>query len=135
MPRVWRVLSIDGGGVRGIIPAMVLEHIEKETGKPVCDLFDLIVGTSAGGLVAAASSSRTRSTQTSHNTARQIAWSSSSRGRPHLPALAIIVAQGYAIRSSQVFIEKSRKGTRRVFRRRPAKEHAQERGDHELRNK
>ena len=47
-----RVLSIDGGGIRGIIPAVVLEHIEAQTGRPIASLFDLIVGTSTGGIMA-----------------------------------------------------------------------------------
>ncbi|MDA8554995.1 patatin-like phospholipase family protein [Luminiphilus sp.] len=46
------VLSIDGGGIRGIIPAMVIAHLERKTGKPACELFDLIVGTSTGGILA-----------------------------------------------------------------------------------
>ena len=41
-----RVLSIDGGGIRGIIPAMVVAHIERKLGKPAHELFDLMVGTS-----------------------------------------------------------------------------------------
>jgi uncharacterized protein len=47
-----RVLSIDGGGIRGIIPAMVLAEIEKRTKKPVSELFELIAGTSTGGILA-----------------------------------------------------------------------------------
>ena len=47
-----RVLSIDGGGIRGIIPAMVIAHIEKRTGQPAHELFDLMVGTSTGGILA-----------------------------------------------------------------------------------
>jgi uncharacterized protein len=46
------ILSIDGGGIRGIIPAIVLNHIEQETGKPIADLFDVIAGTSTGGILA-----------------------------------------------------------------------------------
>ena len=46
------VLSIDGGGIRGIIPAMVIAHLERQTGKPASELFDLIVGTSTGGILA-----------------------------------------------------------------------------------
>jgi len=46
-----KVLSIDGGGVRGIIPAMVLKEIEERTSKPICRLFDLIAGTSTGGIL------------------------------------------------------------------------------------
>ena len=47
-----RVLSIDGGGIRGIIPATVLRHIEEQTGKPICDHFHLVAGTSTGGILA-----------------------------------------------------------------------------------
>ena len=47
-----RVLSIDGGGIRGIIPAMVVAHIERKLGKPAHELFDLLVGTSTGGILA-----------------------------------------------------------------------------------
>src|SRR5690242_11078260 len=50
--KIFRVLSIDGGGVRGIIPARILEEIEKRTNKPISELFDLIVGNSTGGLIA-----------------------------------------------------------------------------------
>jgi uncharacterized protein len=46
------VLAIDGGGIRGIIPARVLEEIEDRTGRPASGLFDLICGTSTGGIVA-----------------------------------------------------------------------------------
>lgn len=47
-----RVLSIDGGGIRGIIPALVLGELERLTGRPVASLFHLIAGTSTGGLLA-----------------------------------------------------------------------------------
>ncbi|QNU68379.1 patatin-like phospholipase family protein [Ruminiclostridium herbifermentans] len=46
-----KILSIDGGGIRGIIPAMVLAEIEKMTSKPICKLFDFISGTSTGGII------------------------------------------------------------------------------------
>lgn len=47
-----KVLSIDGGGIRGIIPAVVLAAIEERMGKPTCEIFDLIAGTSTGGIIA-----------------------------------------------------------------------------------
>ncbi len=47
------VLSIDGGGVRGIIPAIVLAELERRAARPVADLFQLIAGTSTGGIIAA----------------------------------------------------------------------------------
>jgi hypothetical protein len=52
MARPFRVLSIDGGGIKGIIPAKVLVKIEEETGKKAAELFDLIIGTSTGGILA-----------------------------------------------------------------------------------
>lgn len=48
-----RILCIDGGGIRGIIPARILSEIEKETGKDVSSMFDLVVGTSTGAIAAA----------------------------------------------------------------------------------
>lgn len=47
-----KILSIDGGGVRGLIPAMILTEIEKRTSKPISESFDLIAGTSTGGILA-----------------------------------------------------------------------------------
>ena len=49
-----RVLSLDGGGVRGIIPLTFLSHLQKVFAQFDCsirDQFDLVCGTSAGGLV------------------------------------------------------------------------------------
>lgn len=48
---VIRILSIDGGGIRGIIPVTVLAEIEKRCGKQIYELFDFIAGTSTGGLI------------------------------------------------------------------------------------
>lgn len=47
-----KILSIDGGGIRGIIPALLVAEIERLTGKPACNLFDYIAGTSTGGIIA-----------------------------------------------------------------------------------
>jgi uncharacterized protein len=46
-----KILSIDGGGVRGIIPVIILTEIEKQAGQPISNLFDLFVGTSTGGML------------------------------------------------------------------------------------
>jgi patatin-like phospholipase/acyl hydrolase len=46
-----RILSIDGGGIRGILPLALLTEIEKRRG-PVADLFDMVAGTSIGGIIA-----------------------------------------------------------------------------------
>ncbi len=45
-------MSIDGGGTRGVIPATILASIEARTGQPISQLFDLIAGTSTGGILA-----------------------------------------------------------------------------------
>jgi len=49
-----KVLSIDGGGIRGLIPALVLAEVERRTGRRVAELFDFIAGTSTGGILACA---------------------------------------------------------------------------------
>lgn len=49
-----RVLAIDGGGIRGLIPALVLAEIEARTGRRTAELFDLVAGTSTGGILACA---------------------------------------------------------------------------------
>ena len=48
------MLSIDGGGIRGIIPAMVLAELEQRAERPARELFDLAAGTSTGGIIACA---------------------------------------------------------------------------------
>ena len=45
------ILSIDGGGIKGIIPALILAEIEQRSKKPISELFDLIAGTSTGGII------------------------------------------------------------------------------------
>ncbi len=49
-----RILSIDGGGIRGIIPACALVSLEKTTGKLARETFDFVAGTSTGALISAA---------------------------------------------------------------------------------
>lgn len=49
-----RVLSIDGGGIRGIFAARYLSKIEADIKKPIHEYFDLITGTSTGGIIALA---------------------------------------------------------------------------------
>lgn len=52
--REFRILSIDGGGIRGIFPAAVLAEMERRylDGNSVAGYFDLITGTSTGGIIA-----------------------------------------------------------------------------------
>jgi uncharacterized protein len=49
-----RILAIDGGGVRGIIPAVLLARLEEVTGKPARETFDFVAGTSTGAVIAGA---------------------------------------------------------------------------------
>lgn len=56
------ILAVDGGGIKGIIPAIFLQAIEKALGRPSYQLFDLIGGTSTGGLISVALTSKNGST-------------------------------------------------------------------------
>jgi hypothetical protein len=47
-----RILALDGGGIKGAFAAAFLETIEENTGKRIADHFDLIAGTSTGGIIA-----------------------------------------------------------------------------------
>lgn len=47
-----KVLSIDGGGIKGVFPTSYLATVEDSLGAPVAEYFDLIVGTSTGGIIA-----------------------------------------------------------------------------------
>ncbi len=49
-----RILAIDGGGVRGIVPCLFLQRLEQDLNRPISQLFDYVVGTSTGGLIALA---------------------------------------------------------------------------------
>lgn len=48
----YRVLALDGGGIRGLIAAEVLKEIEAQMRRPIAELFDLLAGTSTGGILA-----------------------------------------------------------------------------------
>ncbi len=47
-----RILTIDGGGIRGTFPAAFLANLEQDLGQPIGRYFDLISGTSTGGIIA-----------------------------------------------------------------------------------
>jgi uncharacterized protein len=54
--RPFRILSIDGGGICGILPAAVLAELERRflSGRSIAGYFDMIAGTSTGGIIALA---------------------------------------------------------------------------------
>jgi predicted acylesterase/phospholipase RssA len=47
------ILSIDGGGIKGIIPLCMLARLEDQTGQRAGDVFDFLAGTSTGAIIAA----------------------------------------------------------------------------------
>jgi len=48
----FQILALDGGGAKALFTAHVLARLEQDLGVMICDSFDLIAGTSAGGIVA-----------------------------------------------------------------------------------
>lgn len=52
--RLFRILSIDGGGIKGLLPAAYLAEIERSflNGASIADHFDMVAGTSTGGIIA-----------------------------------------------------------------------------------
>lgn len=54
--RLFRILSIDGGGIRGVFPAAYLAEIERRFlgGASIASHFDMVAGTSTGGIIALA---------------------------------------------------------------------------------
>jgi predicted acylesterase/phospholipase RssA len=52
-PRIYRILSLDGGGAKGFYTLGVLSEIEAVCKRPLSQCFDLITGTSTGAIIAA----------------------------------------------------------------------------------
>lgn len=50
----YRILSLDGGGIRGVIAAVILSEVEKYLDQPLNQYFDMIAGTSTGSILASA---------------------------------------------------------------------------------
>ena len=74
------ILTIDGGGIRGIIPALILAEIEKQAKKPISELFDIIAGTSTGGILALGLTVAKKGTQTPKFSAQDLANLYSEQG-------------------------------------------------------
>ncbi|MDP1699096.1 MAG: patatin-like phospholipase family protein [Xanthomonadaceae bacterium] len=68
--RAQRILSIDGGGIRGVVPSLWLAHLENALAAhhagPVADQFDLLVGNSTGALVVAGLAAGKRPAELAH---------------------------------------------------------------------
>ena len=52
MNQPFQILSLDGGGLKGIFSAALLAHLEEDLNIDITDHFDLITGTSTGGIIA-----------------------------------------------------------------------------------
>ena len=50
----FQILALDGGGAKGLFSADILAHLEQDLNVSVTDHFDLIAGTSTGGIIALA---------------------------------------------------------------------------------
>ena len=50
---LYRILSLDGGGAKGFYTLGVLKETEAMVGRPLCEAFDLMFGTSTGAIIAA----------------------------------------------------------------------------------
>jgi len=48
-----RILAIDGGGIKGTVEAVLMNEIERRTGKSIAELFHVVSGSSTGGILAA----------------------------------------------------------------------------------
>ncbi|EXJ60918.1 hypothetical protein A1O7_05071 [Cladophialophora yegresii CBS 114405] len=69
-----RVLTLDGGGIRGVIELALIEKIEHRIGLnlPISEFFDLVVGTSTGGIIALAITNSPRDVNTKSLTSKFI---------------------------------------------------------------
>lgn len=52
MSKIFKMLCIDGGGIKGLYSSKILEHLEDKIEGNISDYFDMICGTSTGGLIA-----------------------------------------------------------------------------------
>lgn len=50
--KIRRILSLDGGGIKGTMPAAFLAALEEDLAEPIGSYFDLVAGTSTGGIIA-----------------------------------------------------------------------------------
>jgi len=53
MGEIFKILAIDGGGIRGIFPAQILKRIKEELAIEFCEKIQIIAGTSTGAIIAA----------------------------------------------------------------------------------
>lgn len=92
------VLSVDGGGIRGVGPAQMLVHLDKalrDAGKPpVAQLFDLMVGTSTGAIVSAALAASTHPAVETFANPKKIVEIYTKRGKEIFPKSLLTLLPG-----------------------------------------
>ena len=87
-----RILAIDGGGIRGVIPAYILQELEGSLGRAVYQSFDIVAGTSTGGIISLGLTSPT---------------SSPFSGDPIVPYAASQILSFYMFDEPQLFVQQA----------------------------
>ncbi len=90
------ILAIDGGGIKGVIPATFIRHIESVLKRPSYQLFDLIGGTSTGGIITAALTTPRETTGQPYTAAEIVDIYSNDGGK-------IFLAQDHGIEQSATY--------------------------------
>ncbi|MCU0515259.1 MAG: patatin-like phospholipase family protein [Oscillatoria sp. Prado101] len=111
MSKKIRVLSIDGGGIRGIIPAMIMAVIEARTQKPIAELFDMIAGTSTGGILAMALTKPLEGSQKPEHSAQSLVRLYETEGQRIFPQhtlsrLSNLIDEKYSAQGLEAVLEK-----------------------------
>lgn len=75
------ILSIDGGGMRGIIPSVILTRIEEEIGGKISQVLDCLSGSSTGGIIALALTKPNKQTGTAEFNAQDLVDFYKTRGK------------------------------------------------------
>lgn len=90
-----RILSLDGGGLRGIIPLLILKEIERNEGRRIHELFDVITGTSTGGIIACGLT-YTKDGKTPHLSIDQLIELYTTRGHEIFPYKTNIFSKAFS---------------------------------------
>lgn len=107
------ILSIDGGGIRGVVALVMLVEIEKATGKKCCELFDLIAGTSTGSIIACSLASGMPASEVLKNYKEMANSVFSSRIRRWVNRFIRVFYQGFS--SPKHDLRKLSKALKKVF--------------------